>query len=431
MTSIDRTVPPPRSVPRELPKLNTAAHPLANGIDMLLSEGGDQDLISIHVEVAAGSVHQPRPAVASLCAAMLTKGAGRLGADEIAEKIGFYGAHIQAGVTKEYAVVSLLTLNEHLPELLPLLVDTLTAPTFPQDELDTLCHRRKSRLAISLQDVRTLSMRSYSELMFGDTPYDTRAQPEDYDRVKSEDLATFHRNHYRPENARCYIAGKDTERAARLFAEAFEGWRPASVDGIADIDFEWNYRPDSRCQTVSGATQSAIHVGLPIVSAHHEDYPALFFLNTALGGHFGSRLMRNLRVEKGFTYGVRSRITELSRAAYLTISTEVGAEHIAEALQEITKELTGLGSELMPDDERDLVIHQVAGKLASALDGPFNRSPSLMSLVRRGLDGDHHSRLMQRIHELDAQTLKATAEKYFAPERLTTTVAGVCPHTGA
>ncbi len=427
MSTIDRTIPPKRSIPSELPGLNTSRETTANGIDIYLSEGGDQDLISIRIEVMAGAVFQSKPAVASLCGSMLTKGTLKRTADEIAEETGFYGAHIRPSVEKEDAVITLLTLNEHLVKLMPLLAETIISPSFPADELETMCHRRKSRLEIKLRHVQTKGQRNFEKIMLGGTPYHTPVVPSDYAEVSAADLADFHLRYYRPERIRCFIAGKDTEHAARLFAEHFESWAPPACEIATDLDFEWKYAPQDICENDDSASQSAIFVGMPGVSSDHPDFAALYFLNKVLGGHFGSRLMRNLRVEKGFTYGVRSYFTEHSELSYMTISTEVGRDHTENALLEIKRELTRLTEEPIPKEEMDLVLHQIAGRLAASLDGPFQRSSALMSLLRRGLDGEHYSRLLRSIFELDAETLTETARRYFDIHRTSTTVVGGCP----
>ena len=427
MNNIDRTIPPTRSIPAALPGLGTPVQTTANGIDIYRTEGGDQDLISIRIEVMAGSVFQSKPAVASLCGSMLTKGTQKHTADEIAEEIGFYGAHVQASVEKEAAIITLMTLNEHLEKLMPLLAETLILPTFPKDELETMCHRRKNRLEIKLRHVQTKSLRNFQKIMFGGTRYYTAVEPGDYNQVSPADLAEFHLRHYRPERIRCYIAGKNTERATQLLTEHFGSWAPAASDAAIDLDFAWDYTPQSICENDAVASQSTIFVGIPVISSHHPDFPALYFLNKLLGGHFGSRLMRNLRVEKGLTYGVRSYLTELSQLCYLTISTDVGRDHTKNALLEIKRELTRLTEEPIPKDEMDLVLHQIAGQLATSLDGPFHRSAAFMSLTRRGLDGDHYSRLLRHIHLLDADALTKTARRYFNLDRVSTSVVGGCP----
>lgn len=427
MRVLDRTIPPQRQIPTELPVPDLRRLTTGNGVELYLVEGGDQDLVSVALEIDAGSVHEEKPAVAAMCASMLTRGTKLRTADEIADETDFYGAHIQASAKKEATVVNLLTLNKHLEFLIPVLIDTVTSPVFPEDELKTLAQRAKNRLEIKLQHVRTRAARNFNAVLLGGTPWHTPVVPENYDALTSEHLAEFHATHYTPSRTKCFISGKNTQRAAEILMPFLEKWAPKKSGAPKTIGDQWEYRPREMCETDETASQSAIFVGFPVVTAHHPDYPAIYFLDKVLGGHFGSRLMRNLRVKNGFTYGANSYVTQHRNISFLTISTQVGTRHTSDAVNEIKAELNRLTQEPIPREEWDLVLHQIAGRLAMAMDGPFQRVNLVMNLLRRGLDLNHPSSLMARLSELQPDEVMHVARRHFDPSAIATSVVGLCP----
>ncbi len=173
-----------------------------------------------------------------------------------------------------------------------------------------------------------------------------------------------------------------------------------------------------------GTTQSAIRMGRLMFSRNHPDFAGVKVLNAILGGYFGSRLMNNLREDKGYTYGIGSSVVPLQDGGYFVISGEVGADVTKDALSEIKKELSRLCNEPVTESELSLVRSYLAGEMLRAVDGPFAQADLYRELIENNLAINHFEEMMDTIQHISAQQLQYLAIKYFDPEKLHTLVVG-------
>jgi predicted Zn-dependent peptidase len=165
-------------------------------------------------------------------------------------------------------------------------------------------------------------------------------------------------------------------------------------------------------------------MGLPIINRTHPDFPALQVLNTVLGGYFGSRLMANIREDKGYTYGIGSGMSSLKHSGSLFIATEVGADVCQSAITEIEKEVNLLKSELIPDDELSLVRNFMMGSLLGSLENVFSHADKFKNLYFSGLDYDYYDRYVSTIKTVTAVQLKQLAEQYLNADQFYKVVVG-------
>jgi predicted Zn-dependent peptidase len=173
-----------------------------------------------------------------------------------------------------------------------------------------------------------------------------------------------------------------------------------------------------------GAMQSAIRMGNIAIGRDHIDFAGLKVLNAILGGYFGSRLMTNLREDKGYTYGIGSSVVPLQHGGYFVISGEVGAEVTKPALQEIKSELWRLCNEQVPESELSLVRSYLSGEMLRAVDGPFAQANMYRELIENSLTVSHFIELINTVQHITAHQLQDLANKYLNPENLFTLVVG-------
>ena len=172
------------------------------------------------------------------------------------------------------------------------------------------------------------------------------------------------------------------------------------------------------------ALQSAIRIGKRLFTKPHPDYPAMLVLNTILGGYFGSRLMSNIREDKGYTYGIGSAIVSFSHAGYFTISTEVGAEVTKDAVKEIYFELKKLQTEKISDSELALVRNYMLGTFIRSIDGPFALADRFKGIHFSGLNYDYYDRYIETIRTISSEKLIELANKYWKKEEMIELVVG-------
>ncbi|MDP9047633.1 MAG: insulinase family protein, partial [Bacteroidota bacterium] len=180
--------------------------------------------------------------------------------------------------------------------------------------------------------------------------------------------------------------------------------------------FYFNEKPD--------ALQSAIRMGRRVINRTHPDFPALQVLNTVLGGYFGSRLMANIREDKGYTYGIGSGMTSLKQTGSIFIATEVGADVCKAAITEIEKEVNLLRTELIPEAELSLVRNFMLGSLLGSLENVFSHADKFKNLYFAGLDYDYYDRYIEVVKTVSAEELKKLAERYLDINRFYKVIVG-------
>ncbi|GAB2978021.1 pitrilysin family protein [Mucilaginibacter puniceus] len=386
---------------------------LANGCDVFCLNSGDQELVRIEWIFNNLRFDPAKPLLNMAVNTMLTEGTSQLSAAEIADKIDFYGAFFQVDYSFDHSQVTLYSLNKHLKDTLPVVKAILTDSIFPEKELETFVRNQQQKLQVSLKKNDVVARRTFNKALYGDTIYGLNTELDTYKTLKREDMLPFFKQMYQPSNCTILIAGKVGRQTLDLLTDTFDkGW--ANADEPAD-----NSQPELEHATERfyfiekpDALQSAIRMGMPLINRTHPDFPALQVLNTVLGGYFGSRLMNNIREDKGYTYGIGSGMSSFKQSGALFIATEVGADVCKAAVIEIEKEVNLLKTELIPDEELELVRNYMLGSLLGSLENVFSHADKFKNLYFSGMDYDYYERYIQTVKTITAPELQVLANKY-------------------
>ncbi len=398
---------------------------LRNGIKVYEFNAGTQDVISVEMMFAAGSWFQKKPFTAMATNLMLREGTRNFSALKLSESLDYFGAHFENATERDNAYVTLYSLNKHLNNTLPLLSEIVKNPVFPEGEFSVLASKQLQMLEVNRQKVNFLARTHFNSILFGsDHPYGTFLEPYDIGKVKTPDLADFHKTQYHSENCTIIVAGLIKPGLIHDLEALFGG-----NDWSGQISNHTQYLPvgsdqKSHFHLKEGAMQSAIRMGGMMFSRSHPDFAGMKVLNAILGGYFGSRLMNNLREDKGYTYGIGSALVPLRKGGYFVISGEVGAGVTKEALSEIKFELNSLCNETVGESEISLVRSYLTGEMLRAVDGPFAQADLYRELIEDGLDISHFEKMLDTIQHINAQQLQDLAIKYLNPENLFTLVVG-------
>ncbi|WP_443938853.1 M16 family metallopeptidase [Pedobacter sp. MW01-1-1] len=389
------------------PKAST----LDNGVPVYSIYSGEQDLVRIEFifDNVGFSIEKPLQAIA--VSSMLNNGTEQRSAKEIAEQIDFYGAFFQTEYAQDQSSVTLYTLNKHLASVLPIVKDVISNSQFPQSELDIYVQNQKQKLQVNLKKNDILSRKEFAHAVFGDTAYGMNIQAHHYDALKRSDLIDYFKTAYAPNNCTIVVSGKfDTSGFALLNQEFGHNWEKSNA--VKNVfSFEKSTKKNIYIERPE-ALQSAIRLGKLAINRQHEDFPGLQILNCVLGGYFGSRLMANIREDKGYTYGIGSGISSLHHAGYLFIATEVGAKVCNDALNEIYKEIDLLRTELIPEEELELVRNYMLGSLLGSLENVFSHADKFKNIHFAGLTYEYYEKYIQRVKDITAEELKDLANKY-------------------
>jgi zinc protease len=422
--TLNRKLAPPSKVVENIHLIHPGSETLANGCNVFYFDSGDQDLVRIEWVFGNLRFLPEKPLLNVAVNTMLSDGTSKMTAAQIAEAIDFYGAFLQIDYGYDHSSVSLYTLNKHLANALPVIKDILTDSIFPERELETFVRNQRQKLQVSLQKNDFIARRAFNNALYGDTLYGLSAGAADYDTLHRDDMLQHFRQMYQPSNCTIVVAGKTDTAIKSIIAETFGDWLNNGIKAdtsqpeltSAGEHFYFIEKPD--------ALQSAIRMGHRIINRMHPDFPALQVLNTVLGGYFSSRLMSNIREEKGYTYGIGSGMSSMKHSGAIFIASEVGADVCKLAIAEVEKELKLLQDELIPEEELSLVRNFMMGSLLGSLENIFSHADKFKSLYFAGLGYDYYDRYIATVKSVTAAELKQLAKQYLNFDQFYKVVAG-------
>jgi len=410
---IDRKLAPEFRAIENINLLRPEKKTLANGSEIFCFNSGDQELVRIEWIFTNLRFDPAKPLLNMAVNTMLTDGTNTLTGAEIADKIDFYGAFLSVDYGFEQSLVTLYSLTKHLGKTLPVVKDILTNSIFPQKELDTFIRNQQQKLQVSLQKNDVVARRTFNKALYGDTIYGLAPNLDTYKTLHRDDLLAHFKQMYQPSNCSIIIAGKVEQATLDVLTATFESaWENSTVAADttqpevnhASEHFYFIEKPE--------ALQSAIRMGLPVINREHPDFPAVQVLNTVLGGYFGSRLMNNIREDKGYTYGIGSGISSHKQGGALFIATEVGADVCKAATIEIEKEITLLKTDLIADEELSLVRNYMLGSLLGSLENVFSHADKFKNLYFSGMDYEYYDRYTAVVKSVTADELLKLANQH-------------------
>ena len=423
---LDRTVAPPvQPLARvTLPAVDVLTLPSGARLHVLANDA--QPVVRLQAVFRAGKLAENRPGLASLTARMLLEGTTTRTARQIADEVAFYGASLDCDAGFDRSTLTLYCLTRHLPTLLPLVLDVLTNPAFPAAELEQLKTRTVQNVRVERQKTSYLASERFNELLFGaETPYGRPFDSEAYQALTAAEAQAFHQAAYAFSNAELFLCGdvaaeRDLVVAALSAAPAAA---PVAIDGVNQQTHPFAAAGPNRV-AVPGSLQASLRMGRMWPAPSHPDTHRLKLLVNIFGGYFGSRLMRNIREDKGLTYGIYASVAPREFGTSLVIGTDVKGESADFAVHEIELEMRRLQEELIPADELKTVKNYLLGKFANELSTVFEQCDKYKNLIFLGLPADYYSEFVHQTESVDAETLRELAQQYLAPTALQTVIAG-------
>ncbi len=415
--SVDRSIAPviqdPVAFDYALPPITTST--LANGTHLYWLNAGVQDVVELNWVFPAGIWQEEKQSVSQATAGQLKNGTLNQTAKQINEALEFYGASLKVNAGNDHTTITLDAMTKHLPALLPIVSDVMLNPIFPEHELELYKQNAIQRLLVSLRECEFVANQQIDAALFGSAhPYGKFSRQETIEALTAADLKAFHKNHYRLSEVKIFMAGKVSDNEVQLVDSIF-GKHNNDATSSTEQMFEVNASAEKkrRISNDPNGVQGAIRIGRRFITRKHPDFAPMVVLNTVFGGYFGSRLMSNIREEKGFTYGIYSSIGAFSNDASLTIHTEVGRDVIDQAVSEIYKEMDLLCSEKIDEEELLLVKNYLLGNILGDLDGPFSIMQRWRSLILNGFTIERFNENIQIYKNITADELQALAQKYF------------------
>lgn len=400
---------------------------LDNEVLVYLLNEGDQEVIKVEWMFKAGKWYEPKNLMADLATRMLREGTTKHSAKAIADAFDYYGASFNTGAGFETGGASLYSLSKHIDQLIPLAFETFSDSVFPENELKTIAANRKQKLAVDLEKNDVIANRNFANALYGKThPYGRVTEFTDFEQISSQDLSAFFRKYYTASNLVIIVSGKFDEKSVVQSLNNHFGSKSWLGEKVAS---NLNYAIEPSKELIqhtekADSVQSAVVAGNRTINKLHPDFMKLSILNTLFGGYFGSRLMKNIREEKGFTYGIHSTLASYPHDAFLEISSEVGKEVREQTLKEIEHEINRLRTEPISAEELSVVKNYLSGKILRSIDGPIKFSETLKNLIIYGQDTKYIQQYLKTVREVSAEELMDTAKKYLDWEKIVKVTVG-------
>jgi len=302
-----------------------------------------------------------------------------------------------------------------LPVLLPMVLEILTDAIFPEHEVEIHKQNAIQKLMVSLRKCEFVANQRIDALLYGEFhPYGRYSKKEKIEAIKRDDLVFFYKEYYNLANVRIFMAGKVGANEVKSLNDVF-GKVTLQKKAVNEEVFSAP-APSIKKHNIANdpnGVQGAIRIGRLFPNRHHPDYTPMVVLNTLFGGYFGSRLMSNIREDKGYTYGIYSSLSPEIHGGSFIIHTETGRPVVEKAIKEIYHEMEVLCNQVAPDDELLLVKNYLLGGLLGDLEGPFSILQRWRTLILNGFNEDYFNNNIRIYKTITAKELQGLAQKYF------------------
>ncbi|MBX2842917.1 MAG: insulinase family protein [Flammeovirgaceae bacterium] len=386
---------------------------LDNQAKVHVVNAGRQSVLNIQIYFKAGRWHENIKGTSFLTAKMIPEGSLLHSSRQISQKFDELGAFLEISSGYDLVGVEVFCLNHHLEKLLPLINELITTATFPENEFKGLKERFIQQLSINLQKNNYLASAKLKETIFGEThPYGYPTNTEMVERIQLSDVKSYFDEKMNGCPFEIFLSGQVDEVHLKQINKELGKIpviKPLGTPKLpeeSEVD-EFNYyeeKPD--------AVQTSIRLGKRIISKKHPDALKFEVMNEILGGYFGSRLMKNIREEKGLTYGIHSNMVFLHNASYFVIGTDVKKDKKDIALEEINKEIKILCDQSVSEEELNLVKNYLSGSHIKLINTPFSIAELNKTLYYSKLSGDYYDNYIKNINEVTAQDIMEMANKY-------------------
>ncbi len=389
---------------------------LKNGVEVYAVDAGAEEVMLLEWVFFAGNNQEEQNLVAASTNFLLRNGTSNRNAFAINEHFEYFGSYLNRSCYNETATISLHCLSKHIEELLPVVRELITDSVMPADELAIYQQNMKQRLKVSIKKSDFVAGRLIDVSLYGEKhPYGKFSSPEEFDALQREQLIDFYKKYYQQGKWIMFAAGKLPANLTPLLDRYF-GDLPNNEMEVKQPAINPAVEKKARITNDPDGVQGSIRIARPFPNRHHPDFLKVQVLNALFGGFFGSRLMSNIREDKGYTYGIHSYLQNHVQHSAWMISTEAGKDVCEATIAEVYKEMKGLREELVDEDELLLVRNYMMGGILGDLDGPFQVIARWKNIILNGLTGQYFYDSINTIKTIQAKELQELANKYLVPE---------------
>jgi predicted Zn-dependent peptidase len=406
---LDRTTPPAiRSISKVNLKRAKSIH-LSNGIPVHIIDAGQHEIVRVEIILKSGKWFEKFNGIAYFASQMLLEGTSDHTSRELAEFFEYHGAHVNINSGIDYNIFTIYVIRSKLGDIIDIIRKCILDSIFPEKELNILIDIQKQQLKINNEKNTYVAGKEFRRAIYGaDHPYGKALELDDYDQI-SQELIDRYKGDALLRGIEIIISGQVSEKLIDV------------LEVLSDLP---NIYPEDMYHKIVGSgdtdlrihkkdsLQSSLRVGSRVISKTHDDFSGLIILNELLGGFFGSRLMKNIREEKGYTYGIHSSIVSQLHDSFLVIGTDVKKEFVDHTMDEIYHEVNRLRDELVGVRELTLVKNYLLGNFLSSMETSFALADKFKNIHFFGQDYSFYDMYIDKINSITPLEIQELANKY-------------------
>ncbi len=394
---------------------------LDNGIQIYGFNGAINDIIKLSIQFDAGRWTEKHPLNASVCSELFKSGTVDLSAFEIEESIDFLGSTIKASAGYNSFNISLFSLTRNLESCLKILVQLINEIIFPEEEIKLSKANRLSRLKVNQHKNDYVADMLFKEVIFGSKhPYGYVTTEEMINGISRDDILDYYHANLKSDISLVGISGKYGQTEIDLINK-YLGNNDHWQNSAENMQTSWKKESKTTKQfrkSLPDSVQASIYIGKECIGRDHKDYYGFSFLNMIYGGYFGSRLMKNIREEKGLTYGIYAYVQNYKHASVYTINTETAIDNVDSCLHEIYFEMERLKNQPISSMELTKARNYMLGRMLDQVDGPFKSAATFLGLKSHGLEVSFLKKMENYLMNVEAPELQSLAEEHLVKDEM-------------
>ncbi|HKK82465.1 MAG TPA: pitrilysin family protein [Prolixibacteraceae bacterium] len=396
---------------------------LDEGIKIFGFYNGDVKAVKIDFIFEAGQAVQRKTFLAAFVNAMMREGNSQNNSKTSEEILDYYGIFLNQKVTHAWSVFSFYLPIMHLDKALPVAYKMLFEPVFTEEALRFLKEKTRQRLRQNLQRTDYRAAAYLKNLMWGNNnPLGFYPHESGLDELNIDDIKDFYKTYY-PNTCHIGVSGYFPKDIKQQFNRYF-GEIPVSYSAPKTSSGPESTKPVAHHIKMPNKNQVSLKWGKHIPGPGHPDYFTLKVADTIFGGFFGSRLMRNIREEKAYTYGIYSTIRPTQYGCTHTITTDVGHDYLEDTIRQIDMEADKLKTTLVGTEELRLVQNYMAGELLSVFDGAFKHASIYRYLIEMDMDFSYYSDFLNTIYKLTPDDIRNVSNRHLDVKNMHKVTAG-------
>ncbi|CAN5290293.1 pitrilysin family protein [soil metagenome] len=409
MITLDRTQAPPFRLSSDYSLTHPETYKLSNGVELFAFRGLEQEVVKLELIFEAGKWYEPKLGVSHFTSQMLSKGTENLTSFQIAEAIDSLGAHLEINQGYDVVTISLFSLRKNIIAALVIVMDLLKNPSFDDEELRLMKEIFMQGLRVNNEKTSVVASKKIRRAIFGkDHPYGSSVEEADVKKIERKDLRTFFHDRFSLHSA--FLIGRLTDDE---ISEVIGAIPAPLLKHNTRSKFERTPGILSDAQEPA-SVQASIRLGKKCLSkSEDKEYFDAVMFSHILGGFFGSRLMKNIREEKGLTYGIYSSMQHFLRDSFWVIGAEVNQQNASRAIEEIQKEIRVLQDEPVSEQELEIAKNYFIGSWQSENSTLFAVADKIKNIHLYGLSENYYINMLTHIQKITPAQIQQAGRASF------------------